>query len=224
MSFGAVENLLKPSRSTIIELLKRHGSMSVEGLAKALGVSRVSIRRHLALLERDELIRYEQERHERGRPRFIFRLTEKADCLFPRAYDDFARDILVQMEQKFGRPALESVFLARADELIARLKAECAGLSFDHSVKRLTQIINEKGYVADCRRQPDGSFHLTQRNCPTEAIAVAYPQVCEQELRIYREVLGCEVIRECRISMGAQTCGYRIVPPNRLSLRVLPSR
>ena len=198
--------------------------MSVEGLAKALGVSRVSIRRHLALLERDGLIRYEQERHERGRPRFIFHLTEKADCLFPRAYDDFAREILAQMEQKFGRATLESIFLARADELIARLKAECDGLSFDQSVKRLTQVINEKGYVADCRRQPDGSFHLTQRNCPTEAIAVAYPQVCEQELRIYREVLGCEVIRECRISLGAQTCGYRIVPANKLSLRVLPSR
>ena len=91
-------------------------------------------------------------------------------------------------------------------------------------VSIISRVINEKGYVADCRRQSDGSFHLTQRNCPTEAIAVAYPQVCEQELRIYREVLGCEVIRECRISMGAQTCGYRIVPANKLSLRVLPNR
>ncbi len=223
-----MENLLKASRSAIIELLKQNGPMSVEDLANALRVSRVCVRRHLGLLESDGLIGYKEERHERGRPRFIFSLTEKAACLFPRAYDDFAREILVQLEGQFGPAALESVFKARADQLIAQLKSDCEGLDFEQSLKRLTQVINEKGYVADARRQKDGSFRLTQRNCPTESIAVSYPQVCEQELRVYREVLGCEIIRECRISTGAQTCGYRLLksPPSgpnerRLSLRVL---
>lgn len=219
-----MENLLKAPRSAIIEHLKQRGSMGAEELAGALGVSRVCIRRHLGLLERDGLIRYEKERHERGRPRFLFRLTEKAECLFPRAYDDFAREVLVQLERQFGQAALESVFIARADKLIEQLKTECKGLTLDQTLKRLVQVINEKGYVAEARRQKDGSYRLTQRNCPTETIAVSYPQLCEQELRMYREVLGCEVIRECRISNGAQTCGYRIAPQGRLSLRVLQSR
>ena len=224
MSVAAVENLLKASRTAIIDLLKCNGPMSVEELAVALRVSRVCVRRHLGLLESDGLIQYNEQRHERGRPRFIYQLTEKADCLFPRAYDEFAREILAQMEQKFGAVALESVFRSRADELIAQLKAECQGLDFEHSLKLLVRVINEKGYVAEARREKDGSYQLTQRNCPTESIAKSYPEVCEQELRIYREVLGCDVIRECRISSGAKTCGYRILPPVRRALRVLQNR
>ena len=221
MSVAAVENLLKAPRSAIIEHLKQRGSMSVEDLAEALGVSRVCVRKHLGLLESDGLIRYQEEKHERGRPRFIYRLTEKADCLFPRAYDDLAREILDQMQKQFGEGAVASVFSARADALIEQLKSECLGLTFEQGLKHLVRSINAKGYVADIRRQKDGSYRLTQRNCPTEVIAMSYPQLCEEELRVYREVLDCEVIRECRISSGAQTCGYRIAPHTKLSLRVI---
>jgi predicted ArsR family transcriptional regulator len=224
VSVAAVENLLKAPRSAIIEHLKQRGSMSVEEMAEALGVSRVCVRKHLGLLERDGLIRYQQERHERGRPRFIYGLTEKADCLFPRAYDDLAREILEQLQKRFGEGAVESVFAARADSLIEQLKTECRGLTFEQSLRHLVKSINTKGYVADMRRQKDGSYRLTQKNCPTEAIAMSHPQLCEEELRIYREVLDCEVIRECRISNGAQTCGYRIVPRVKLSLRVIQPR
>ena len=221
MTVAAVENLLKAPRSAIIEHLKHRGSMSVEQIAEALGVSRVCVRKHLGLLESDGLIRYEEKRHERGRPRFIYRLTEKADCLFPRAYDDFAREILEHIEENFGAAAVPRVFAARASSLIEQLRAECAGMNFEQSLKHLVNSINSKGYVAEIRRQKDGSYRLTQRNCPTEAIAMSHPQLCEEELRVYREVLGCDIIRECKISSGAQTCGYRIVPQAKLSLRVI---
>jgi predicted ArsR family transcriptional regulator len=224
VSVAAVENLLKAPRSAIIEHLKQRGSMSVEEIADALGVSRVCVRKHLGLLESDGLIRYEQERHERGRPRFIYRLTEKADCLFPRAYDDLAREILEQMQKHFGDGAVESVFAARANALIDQLKTECRGLTFEQRLKHLVRAINIKGYVADMRRQKDGSYRLTQRNCPTESIAMSHPQLCEEELRIYREVLACDVIRECKISSGAQTCGYKIMPQAKLALRVIQPR
>ena len=72
--------------------------------------------------------------------------------------------------------------------------------------------MNTKGYLADARRMKDGSYRLRQRNCPIESVAVAYPQVCEEELRVYREVLGCEVVCECRIADGARKCDFRIAP------------
>src|SRR5262245_63550450 len=87
---AAVENILKQSRSAIIDLLKVNGAMSVERLAQTLEVSKVCVRRHLSLLESDGLVAFEEERHERGRPRFLYKLTEKARCLFPQSYDEFA--------------------------------------------------------------------------------------------------------------------------------------
>lgn len=218
MSVAGVENILKQSRSAIIDLLKVNGAMSVEQLAQTLDVSKVCVRRHLGLLESDGLVAFEEERHERGRPRFIYRLTEKARCLFPQIYDEFAKEVLVQIQRHFGVEALRRILRSRADELIDRLKEKLSGQDFDGRVKSLTKAINAKGYLADARRMKDGGYRLRQRNCPTESVAVAYPQVCEEELRVYREVLGCEVVRECRIADGERKCEFRIAPPKLIQI------
>lgn len=213
VSSAAVENILKQSRSAIIDLLKVNGAMSVEQLAGDLKVSKVCVRRHLSLLESDGLVAFEEERHERGRPRFIYRLTEKARCLFPQIYDEFAKEVLTQLQRNFGDETLQRVLKARADELIEKFKEKLSGQNFDERVKSLVKVINAKGYLADARRLKDGSYRLRQRNCPTESVAVVYSQVCEEELRVYREALGCEIVRECRIADGERKCEFRIAPP-----------
>ena len=218
VTVAAVENILKQSRSAIIDLLKVNGAMSVGQLAQTLEVSKVCVRRHLGLLESDGLVAFEEERHERGRPRFIYRLTEKARCLFPQIYDEFAKEVLAQIQRHFGVEALQRILRSRADELIDQLKEKLSGKNFDERVKSLTKEINAKGYRADARRMKDGAYRLRQRNCPTESVAVAYPQVCEEELRVYREVLGCEVVRECRIADGERKCEFRIAPPELIQI------
>lgn len=223
MPAAAVENILKESRSAIVALLKTHGTLSAEQLARLLEVSSVCVRRHLSLLRSDGLVCYELEHGERGRPRYLYRLTAKADCLFQRTYDQFALEVLGQVQQTFGECGLQRILSGRGEALIERLKREFAGLSFEEQVKRLAKIVSERGYLAEARRLKDGSYRLRQRNCPTEKVAVAYPQVCQEELRIYREALGCEVMRECRIADGAPVCEYRIWPPRKRSLRVLQS-
>ncbi len=218
---ATVGNILKASRCAIIELLKAHGAMSAEQLARALDVSKVCVRRHLSLLESDGLIRYEPERRKRGRPRYLYRLTEKSACLFPRSYDEFAKDVLAQVQKSFGEKGVLRVLSGRADEMIQQLKGEFKGMNFEQRVRRLAEVVSEKGYLAEVRRLKDGSYRLRQRNCPTESVAVSHPQVCQEELRVYRESLGCEVRRECRIADGAQMCEYRILPPVKRALRVL---
>src|SRR5262249_36112593 len=212
VSVAAVENILKESRSAIIDLLKINGAMSVEQLADEMEVSKVNVRRHLNLLESDGLIDYEIERHDRGRPRHIYFLTHKACCLFPQIYDEFACDVLVQLQRMFGDEGVQRVLNARAEELIEQLKQELAGLDFDERVKRLAKVMSAKGYLAEARKMRDGTYRLRQRNCPTERVAVSHPHICEEELRVYREALNCEVTRECHIVSGSRMCEYRIVP------------
>ena len=208
-----MEHILKTSRSAIIDLLKANGAMSVEQLAESLGVSKVCVRRHLGVLESDGLIGYEQERHERGRPRYLYRLTEKARCLFPQRYDELAREVMSQIERQFGEAALAQVLRAHADEWIAQLTAELEGLSFEERVRTLVRMITARGYLAESRRQKDGSYRLRKRHCPTEKVAVSYPQLCDEEVRVYREVMGGTVTRECRIADGHRVCEFRIEPP-----------
>ena len=213
VTVAAVENILKQPRSAIIDLLKVSGAMSVGRLAGELEVSKVCVRRHLNLLKSDGLVTFEEERHDRGRPRFIYRLTEKAARLFPQIYDEFAKEALTAVRRNFGDEALRRVLRSRADELIAQFGEKLRGRNFDERVKSLAGEIDAKGYLADARRMKDGSYRLRQRNCPIESVAVAYPQVCEEELRVYREVLGCEVVCECRIADGARKCDFHIAAP-----------
>ena len=213
MSGAEVDHILKQSRSAIIGHLKENGAMAVEQLAEALGVTKVCVRRHLSLLERDGLVRYEEERHERGRPRYLYYLTRKAQCLFPQRYDELALDLLGQIARRYGSTVLEGLLAARADELIAELREELADQSFDDQVRTIARVMNGRGFLAEARRLRDGSYRMRQRHCPTENVAVKYPVICEQELRVYREALGCEVVRECRIADGDRVCEFRIKVP-----------
>lgn len=221
MAPANVEHLLKSARSAIIELLKSGGPMSAEQLARELGVSKVSIRRHLAVLESDGLVQHQKQLKERGRPGFLFKLTEKSECLFPRTYDEFTRGLLKQVEKQFGKAGIESVLEARANEQIEQLRAKTEGLQFEDCLESLARHVTELGFQADVNPREDGTFELCQHNCPVESVASAYPQICTHELRVYREVLDCEVKCECQISDGAKMCAYRVFPPAARSLRVL---
>jgi predicted ArsR family transcriptional regulator len=210
---AAISNILKETRSGILSCLKTRGRMSVEEIASEIGVSKVSIRRHLDLLRSDGLVEFEIERQDRGRPGHIYRLTSKAGMLYPTAYSAFALGLLKQVGSQFGERGLLRVLSGQADEMIASLKPAVEGLAFDAKVKRLSALINERGYAVILRRLKDGSYLLRQRNCPMIAVATVNNQICNEEIRVYREVLGVEVFRECRIAAGAQSCDYRILPP-----------
>lgn len=210
---AAISNLLKETRSEILLCLKKKGRMSVEELANILGVSKVSVRRHLDLLSRDRLVAFEVERHDRGRPGHIYFLTGKAEILFPTGYSAFALKVLNQVRTNFGEPGVSKVFSGQADDLIDSLKPELEGLNFNERIEKLVSLINERGYdIATCRLD-DGSYIIKQRNCPIVKVASEFSQVCSEELRVYREVLGTEIHRECRIAAGAQSCDYVILPP-----------
>jgi predicted ArsR family transcriptional regulator len=193
--------------------------MSVEAIASEVGVSKVSIRRHLELLRSDGLVEFEVERQDRGRPGHVYYLTSKAGMLFPTAYNTFALGLLKEVGSQFGERGVLRILGGQADEMIASLKTAVEGLTFDAKVKRLSALINERGYAVILRRFKDGSYLLRQGNCPMVAVASSYGQICDEEIRVYREVLNTEVFRECRIAAGAQSCDYRILPPPQESSR-----
>ncbi|MCI0487487.1 MAG: ArsR family transcriptional regulator [Blastocatellia bacterium] len=212
---AAITNILKETRSEILARLRTKKRMTVEEIASAVGVSKVSIRRHLDLLRRDGLVEFDVERHDRGRPGHVYYLTDKAEILFPTGYNTFALNVLRQVKTMFGEPAVARIFCEQADDLIASLKPRLEGLGFDERVKKLCSLVNERGYDITFRRLQDGSYLVKQRNCPMVAVAASYDQICNEELRLYRELLETDVFRECRIAAGSQSCDYRIFPPGK---------
>ena len=78
-----------PTREKIILLLKKRGAMAIDELSRELSITSMGIRQHLLSLERRGLIEYMTKRQGIGRPAFLYKLTAKADDLFPKEYDKF---------------------------------------------------------------------------------------------------------------------------------------
>ncbi len=210
---AAITPSLGASRDEIVNLLRARGGVNADELASSLGVSKQCVRKHLDVLERDGYVEHMPERGDRGRPAHIFRLTRKAEELFPKRYDLLAKAILQQIGMVWGERGLNTVFCGCAHEMVGRLRPQLEGLGFDARVRRLAELLSEEGYEAEVEKLADGSYLLNEWNCPMTEVARDYRQVCERELEVYRELLGTEVFRESRIAGGASCCAYRVLRP-----------
>ncbi len=206
--------LLKEHRSDIIRLLKQQGEMTSEALAAALGVTRVSVRRHLEILERQGYVTYRAVTSGRGRPSYHYSLTARAAELFPRSYDALACELLQMTQECFGQQGLLRVISARAEQIFRHLAPHLTPLDFAGRVAKLAEFLIERGYLAEYEALPDGSFRLIERNCPTINVAKAYSELCAQERQLYEALLGGQVVREQRIADGDGACAYRVFPPS----------
>jgi predicted ArsR family transcriptional regulator len=208
-----LKTVLGASREEIVQQLRSRGATAADELAVALGVTKQCVRKHLDVLEREGYVEHAAARGDRGRPAHVFRLTTKAEELFPKRYDLFARSVLKQIGEVWGERGLNTIFCGCASEMVAELRPRLEGLSFDARVSRLTEMLRETGYEAEAERLDDGSYILTEWNCPQAELAREYRQLCDQELVVYTELLETEVLRESRIAGGASRCAYRVLKP-----------
>ncbi|MFQ3582005.1 MAG: ArsR family transcriptional regulator [Chloracidobacterium sp.] len=204
---------LKEHRNDIICLLKQHGEMTSEALAEALGLTRVSVRRHLEILERQGYVAYRVVTCGRGRPGHHYSLTPQAAQLFPNSYDALACELLQTTRQCFGQEGVLRVISARAEQVLRHLAPQLEPLNFSARVAKLAEFLVERGYLADYEALPDGSFRLIERNCPTLNVAKVFSELCAQERQLYEALLGGKVVREQRIADGDGACAYRVFPP-----------
>src|ERR1051325_5755549 len=140
-----IKNGLGASRESIVHELRARGSVSADELAEVLGVTKQCVRKHLDVLEREGYVEHAAARGERGRPAHVFRLTPKAEELFPKRYDLFAKSVLRQIGEVWGERGLNTVFCGCATEMVAGLKPQLDGLNFDARIRRLTELLREAG-------------------------------------------------------------------------------
>src|SRR5918911_4221822 len=105
------------TRQQILNLLRRHGQMTAAELSETLGIGAVGVRQHLALLDRDGLVRTSGVRRGIGRPSHLYALTEQAEALFPKRYDRLVLDALAFVEAQGGVEAVDSFFASRRSQL-----------------------------------------------------------------------------------------------------------
>jgi predicted ArsR family transcriptional regulator len=198
------------TRQSILQLLRRHGPMTALELSDALSVGAVGVRQHLALLERDSLVFISGLRRNVGRPSHLYGLTAEAEERFPKRYDTLALDMIACVGEVGGAEAVDHVLAARRGAAARELAPALAGKSRAEQVATLAGVLAEQGYMCEWEQDPDGSFLLTEYNCPMDCVARRHPQICAHEILLYEELLGVPLTREGTIAAGAHCCCYHI--------------
>ena len=91
------QKFLESTRGRIVTLIRR-ASRTVEDLAGELDLTDNGVRAHLAVLERDGLVRQRglvrRGGSGGGKPAYVYELTPQAEDLFPKAYESVLRRLL----------------------------------------------------------------------------------------------------------------------------------
>lgn len=199
------------TRQTILNLLKRSDGLTADQLANQLGITTMAVRKHLATLEREGLVEATSARRPVGRPARVYRLSRRADELFPKQYDLLVTALLADLLELDGPGKVELLLARRAEQTRAELEHRLAtAQNFDERVHILVQGMDELGYLAVWEKLDDSTYLVNQYHCPIREVAAAFPAACRLEVEMYRDLLGVEIERSCHLLAGDHCCCYVI--------------
>ena len=205
----------RKTRRAIVKILKTQGPLDSAQLADQLGLTAMAVRQHLYALQSEGHVEAEERPVPIGRPAKHWRLTREADQLFPEAYAELNVSLIQALRDTFGEEGLDQVLVSRcAQQRQDYAKRIRASAPLDKKLKELARVRTEEGYMAEVRREKDGSYLLIENHCPICAAANACQGFCSTELDLFRSVLGrgVAVERVEHIVAGDRRCAYRITP------------
>ena len=199
--------------SRLLYTLKSRGPLPTGALARALGITVVGIRQHLAKLQAEGLVAFADQAGEIGRPKRFWRLTAKGHGHFPDTHGDLTVNLIGAIRSVFGEAGLDRLIEARQESSVAayrRALAPCSGL--EDRIRTVARLRTEEGYMAEFEAEPDGSFLLIENHCPICAAAKTCQGFCRSELELFRAVFGegISVMRQEHLLADGRRCVYRV--------------
>jgi len=202
---------MQTTRQQILEHLQRHGRATVKELGQLLRLTSTGIRQHLTVLERDGLVLASEERGRVGRPTLVYTLTEKAETLFPKGYDELAIALLEEIRAEEGSERLYQLLHRVAQRLAESFWERVQGKSLAQRVEETALILQEQGCLVDWE-QRDGEFFLHEFTCPLSKMAKQDSSVCTLHLELVRLLTGADTRLVRSLLRGERSCTYRIRP------------
>jgi predicted ArsR family transcriptional regulator len=200
----------RPSpRMEILSILKVHGSLSASDLASKFGTGVSAVRPHLERLAADELVAIEVIRGGRGRPRYLYSLTESAEHEFPNDYESLALDLFDGAAQIGGDEMLGRIFDFREESLYSALKPRVDASTVEGKLEQINGALNQLGYMSSVEREADG-FALYARHCPVPAISDHSSLPCQCEKNVIERLLDVDIIAEETGYDSSRPCKFKV--------------
>ena len=201
------------TRHAILKFLKTEGPADAATLARHVCLTAMAVRQHLYELADQKFVVAEERPVPLGRPAKYWKLTAKADRLFPKAYAELSLSLIDAVERAFGESGVQKVIAARYKNQVATYLRQIApNLPLKEKLRRLVRIRIAEGYMAELVPEKGDAFLLVENHCPICAAAEVCRGFCTTEQDLFRAVLGENVTvqRVEHIVAGDRRCAYRI--------------
>lgn len=191
-------DLVKPQWVATIEELKLSGGLPVSELARRIDASYMAVKQYCEDLKKiGYLERSRIPRTEVGRPEIFYRLTAKADSLFPQAGTEFSIELLESLKPIFGDAAPERLlfqfFQTREKDWAPKLQK---AKSLVEKATLLAGLREKTGCFGRCKYDPEKGFRIEEYHHPLHRIFDRYPTAVGMELRMMEALLGTRVTRK----------------------------
>jgi len=191
----------------LLDLLRKHGPLSVAQLTAAMEVTATAVRQRLTRLLAQRDIERQTQRISRGRPVHRYQLTEKGRR---RAGANFA-DLAIALWQEIREikdPEVRRGLLQRIGGRLASLYASrIRGSTTEEKLESLAEMFRERQIPFDVERQNDLPL-LQARACPYPELAEQDRSVCSMERMMFSELVGENLkLSNCRLD-GHNCCTF----------------
>lgn len=202
-----------PTRNTrtkiLTSLLGR--DLSALDLRTVLGINESAIRRHLDILENRGLIEHRFEKASKGRPKKLYRITDRGRSLFPRESGILLSILTEKLVEEFGRSEVERLMDLVAEGFADRLIGEERSGSTEEILNRLVEAFNDLGFYCDLTGDGD-AYVMEYRNCVFADVPSEFSKwVCLLHQKVLGKVLGdIEIDQVSSIMAGDDHCLQRL--------------
>ena len=192
-----IRDLIKPTWVKLIEAIKIHGEMTIPELMVSCELSYMGMKQQCdALLKIGYLERLRVARTEVGRPEISYRLTAKAEAIFPQVGFPFSLEIFRHAKHMFGENAPERILKHYFDEkqksLLSRFKKDQPLIA---KALALAELRQKDGCVCTCNYDAAKGLRMMEFHNPLWQIFAEYPSAIQMEKNMIAELLGSHIDR-----------------------------
>lgn len=203
-----ISQIGRSQRLAVVNLLKRNTGLTVREMAGRLDMSYMGVKQICLGLQKSGYLDARPRHRGVGRPELVYRLTNKAQDLFPQADNSLVLSLLAEARKLFGAMAAEKLLFRHFQSQTADYAQRVQGDTPVERGKWFARLREREGYMADFDDGPPA--RIVERHHPMLAVLRAYPETAAMERDMFQRVIGAPVRRESLGGEGEYECAFVI--------------
>ena len=201
---------MQATRQEILDYLHRYRKASVKDFGTVLGLTSTGIRQHLNVLQRDGLVRTEEERGRVGRPALVYSLTPRAENLYPKNYSLLANFLIEEVRAIVSGGGVLTLLRRVAARMAEPYMRRAEGLPLEERAQIAVEAMRDQGLEAEMER--NGELHIRQYTCPIPDVARKNSAVCAMDVDFINRLTGGDARLTTSAVRGDAYCTFRVRP------------